>query len=95
VGAGSSVSYTNFLSGNEGPPLGPFFSPSNFVDNQLFSTSVNPLLLDEMDYNLTFAAGSASGSTIFIDQFPTPEPASLLLLGTGLLGLVRRRRKLA
>src|SRR4029077_7092317 len=26
VGAGSSVSYTNFLSGNEGPPLGPFFS---------------------------------------------------------------------
>lgn len=65
---------------------------------QEFSSSEQFTLTEDFQYEISFGANSAPGSTIFIDEAPgqdTPEPATLLTLGMGLVTLAWKAKRKA
>jgi hypothetical protein len=100
TGSFGSGSNLQFLANINGTPLSgsgvialpaifTYFNPNNPV-----SGITNPLLLT-FEYQTNFGAGTIPGTVVYIDQV-VPEPSSLVLLASGLLGgLAAIRRKLA
>lgn len=102
TGSFGSGSTLQFLANINGTPLSgsgviplpgsySYFNPNNPV-----SGITNPLILT-FEYQITFGAGTLPGATVYIDQV-VPEPSSLILLASGLVGgvsAVRRKRRSA
>ncbi|HEY6290027.1 MAG TPA: PEP-CTERM sorting domain-containing protein [Terriglobia bacterium] len=92
---GSNATFQLFQGGYPMPLLGPFFPPNPFsasasgfqvtgLHNPLNTTAV---------FTETFASGSVAGADMNLGGVVTPEPCSLLLFATGLIGLAGTRRR--
>jgi hypothetical protein len=104
LGLASSASATSGESGHVLPSLGPVSSPPDDFDVSKSGTIYLPAELPELDYayTLNFGLGSIPGSSITlypsttppVNPAPVPEPNTMILLETGLLGCagaIRRR----
>jgi hypothetical protein len=97
IGSFGSGSALQFLANINGTPLsgsGAFSLPGTFTffnGSNSVGGIANPLLLT-FEYQVNFGAGTVPGATVYIDQ-AVPEPSSLMLLTSGLLGGLAVLRK--
>lgn len=77
-------------------PTSPRFAlKGDYIQDDYWLSSEDSTDLSQLMFGLSEFSGPVRSFTLSADSFPVPEPATMFLFGSGVLGLVALRRKLA